>query len=630
MNAAAKKAFGSCRDANGLLSAHCAALPRPVPARDMLLQLGACDIQSLAVEAGDRHKWLVRATRLEAFGDDDVLVVGWDITDEDRRCRCEQAVARISLESVTSKDSGEFVEAALAEIGEALQSDRVFVFEAENGGIVCTHEWCNEGVRSLLGERISLGGATGQAATAGGRGEKEGAVPPELPEKLRSRMQAQGIRSALTMPLFVDGKFWGLVGVEEFSDERQWHDSEVHLLQTAARILTLRLQAEVARRREAEYNEQLIQSEKRAAVGKLAAGVAHNFNNLLEVILGETQIMLAEGSSAEHMRRLERIEEAALRGADLAQRLGTYAHGPEDDRQGIIEDLSALVEDVVQLAKPVWKDGPEQVGVTIAVHKSLEPVPPCIGDRSKIADLVVSLIRNAVEVMPEGGDLTIKTWSEPGACCLSVTDSGLGMSEEVCRRAFDPFFTTKGPQSPGLGLTVAQAVVRNAGGEVVLESKPKAGTTAIVRLPIASRIPAVRRQQKPRAEGVAHEAKSLRILVADDDPAVLAVVRDVLELLGHRPAVADSGRGALQLAEREQFDLVITDLGMPGMTGVQLAQILRSQYGDLPVILLTGWGDNLTAVRENPALDLVLSKPITVEQLREAIDSVAAGSRAAC
>ncbi len=267
----------------------------------------------------------------------------------------------------------------------------------------------------------------------------------------------------------------------------------------------------------------------------------------------------------------------------------------------------------------------EQAGTSIALHKFLASTPPCCGSRSALADLLMNLIANAAEAMPEGGDLTLKTWDEPGWCCLSVADTGGGGPDEVRQHAVDPFSTTKGPQSAGLGLTTEQAVARAAGDELFLESQPRGGTTITVRLPIATE---TEQPDPPMTDSLRQDVGSLQVLVVDDDPVVLDVLGDVLALLGHAPITAASGAQVLQAAHEAQPDLVITDLGMPEMTGTQLAEALKSQRGDLPVILLTGWGDSLVAGEQDEALDRIVAKPVTVDGLREAIAAVMANREA--
>jgi CheY-like chemotaxis protein len=230
-------------------------------------------------------------------------------------------------------------------------------------------------------------------------------------------------------------------------------------------------------------------------------------------------------------------------------------------------------------------------------------------------------VLNAVDAMPEGGRITIRTWVAAGWVHCMVADTGIGMTPEVQRHALEPFFTTKGVKSTGLGLSVNYGIVQRLGGELTIDSIDGRGTSITFKLPTADR-PA----PTPPAP-LAAPPRALRVLVIDDEREVRAMLADLLAAEGHEVAEAASGAEGLKHLEGDDaIDVVLSDLGMPGMTGWEVARAVKKRHPNLPVVLITGWGeDPESGPNDRSATDAIIAKPVTPVSLRAALARAAAG-----
>jgi CheY-like chemotaxis protein len=284
---------------------------------------------------------------------------------------------------------------------------------------------------------------------------------------------------------------------------------------------------------------------------------------------------------------------------------------------------------VAELTRARWRDQPQERGVTITLRTDLEPaLPALMGAESEIRDALTNLVFNAVDAMPEGGSLALRTLAqrlgdpdpnsaEPTHVCVEVVDTGTGMDESTRQRCLEPFFTTKGERGTGLGLAMVYGMAQRHSAELTLTSEPGKGTTVRLVFPVAV------------GDGSTAVASSgptfvgrLRILVVDDDPMLLKSLRDTLEGDGHVVTIADGGQQGVQkfLAAHgsgEPFAAVITDLGMPYFDGRRVASAIRAAAPHVPIILLTGWGERLLSDNDIPQdVDRVLAKPPRLHQLR--------------
>jgi signal transduction histidine kinase/CheY-like chemotaxis protein len=359
--------------------------------------------------------------------------------------------------------------------------------------------------------------------------------------------------------------------------------------------------------------ERVVRATTLSAVGELAAGAAHHLNNILAVIVGRAQILLRTVKDPAVERALKIVERAALDGAEVVRRVQQFSRARAGGEL-VPMDLNQIAGDALEFTRPRWQDEAQSQGRLIEAALEAGAIPQVLGQPSELREVIINLILNAVDALPEGGRIFLATRREGPRVSLSVTDNGTGMSQEVKARAFEPFFTTKGVKSTGLGLSVIHGIVQRHGGEIALESEEGKGTTVTVRLPVSEREEVA---AKARLSDPVHSA---RILLIDDEPNVREALADQLAIEGHSvTSAADGWQGLAVLEEGKPFDLVITDLGMPGMNGWEVAEVVRARFPGMPVVLVTGWASTLEPGEEK-RVDGVLNKPFQIEAVRELLD----------
>lgn len=369
---------------------------------------------------------------------------------------------------------------------------------------------------------------------------------------------------------------------------------------------------DITRRMQAE--EALEQGRRLEALGTLAGGVAHDLNNVLAAILGYAQLGRAEAAALSPALAddLAQVEAAAGRGATLVRRILQFARRQPVERVPVT--VATMVGEVVALLRPQL---PPDVTIDATIEASDAEV---LADPAELHQVVVNLCANAVHAMRRGGGtLHVTLRACPAHVQLVVRDEGEGMSEAVRARALEPFFTTRAPgEGTGMGLSVVHGVVRALGGTVTLESREREGTTATVTLPRHRATPTPVAPVAPVAAAVSPR----RVLLVDDEPLVLRTLQRVLEQAGHAVEPHGSATAALRalLARPGRVDVVVTDLTMPGMSGLELVEAARRAGLRTPVLLLSGYLDDDAAARAATFGDVrSLDKPVAVPELLEAV-----------
>ncbi|MGH7346259.1 MAG: ATP-binding protein, partial [Candidatus Rokuibacteriota bacterium] len=370
----------------------------------------------------------------------------------------------------------------------------------------------------------------------------------------------------------------------------------------------------------ASAQDQLVRTEKLRALGEMASGVAHDFNNLLASILGRAQLTLQRLQDPQLRKWLQVIERSALDGAQTVRRLQEFTR-TRRDQPFVAVDLNEIVRGALEITQSRWREETRSRGVDVEAQTSFGSLPTVAGDAAELREAMTNLILNAVDAMPTGGTLTLTTCVENNLIVVTVSDTGVGIPEAIRGKIFDPFFTTKGPQGTGLGLSMTYGILSRHGARITVDSQEGRGTT--FRLTFApSAVPdvLVRPASESPPPGV-----SLRCLVVDDEAEVARVLGDVLQTSGHRVAVLTDGADAIAQFRAEPFDLVFTDLAMPRVSGWQVAQAVKEIAPSVPVILVTGFGVELTAEeRQTQGVDLVLVKPL---KITDVLDAVARAAR---
>ena len=373
-----------------------------------------------------------------------------------------------------------------------------------------------------------------------------------------------------------------------------------------------------------DSQRQIVQQERFRAFGEMAGGVVHDFNNALMSITGYSDLLLEDESLMDDrdvLRQYLKMMNMAGRDAShVVSRLRDFYRPREESDVFSAVNLNDLIEEVVPLTKPKWHDHALETGRAIRIELELQKVPPVLGNGAELREIFMNLIFNAVDAMPDGGVITLRTEATDDAVKIEVADTGTGMTEEVRQCCLEPFFSTMGEKGTGLGLAMAFGIIRRHQGTLDIESAPGSGTTFRLTLPCHHAASAQSEDMRLT------RTRSLRVLVVDDEPSARDVVTQFLRGDGHRVTATDEGGKAMQRIMAEDFDVVISDLGMPGMDGLQLAREIHAVDPDQPVILLTGFG--FAPERQPKSVNCVLKKPLVREELRAAIHALAGAARA--
>jgi PAS domain S-box-containing protein len=396
--------------------------------------------------------------------------------------------------------------------------------------------------------------------------------------------------------------------------------SQIYVEVQSARLLfqnepaTMILVSDVSALR--DLQERLIRGEKLRALGELAAGVAHDFNNNLGIILGRTQLLQMKVSDPDVHAGLEVIRQAAMDGGQTVRRIQQYTRVREEAQREVLH-LPSIAAEVVEITKGKWKNDAERRGIKVDVRLETDDPPPILGTRAEIREALTNLIFNAVDALPMGGTIILRTRREGSDAVLEVEDNGVGMSAEVKGRMFEPFFTTKGLAGNGLGLSMVYGTIARHRGTVEVETAEQVGTT------VRMRFPAVDPSEGADPAPEQHRAPfGARVLVVDDEIELLEVMRDALSREGHEVATARCGNEGIRLFREGAFDAVLTDLGMPDVSGWEVARVVRQEGGPKPVLgLVTGWGATISDdVQLAHGIDFVISKPFEVDTLSSKVN----------
>jgi len=379
--------------------------------------------------------------------------------------------------------------------------------------------------------------------------------------------------------------------------------------------------------------EQFSQMEKLSALGELASGVAHDFNNTLAGILGRAQLLLRTTNDPEKIKRgLDIIIKTAEDGAKTVTRIQDFAR-QRRDRDFELVSIDQILTDAGEITRPRWKNWAEASNIHISLDLNTRSQAKVMGDDSELREVLVNMVFNAVDAMPVGGILSLSTRRVEESVVISIRDTGVGMDPEVRSRIFDPFFTTKGKAGLGLGLAVSFGIIRRHGGTIEVDSELGGGTEFRIILPLAavSTDSVTEEIVKPQLGPAAGNCISLvqdqiqtRILVVDDEDFVRELLKEILESEGCRVSVAENGSRALELFAETQFDGVFTDVGMPGMSGWELAHAIREQSEMIPIAVITGWGEAVGSNEQKAAgVDWVIAKPFTADRISELVKEIA-------
>jgi len=365
-----------------------------------------------------------------------------------------------------------------------------------------------------------------------------------------------------------------------------------------------------------QRREKATHAEKMAALGELSFGVAHNVNNTLTGILGRAQLLLRTKDTEKMASGIELIIKSAEDGAHIIRRIQDFAR-KQPSRKFQLVSVAELMKDVCEMSRPRWETGVEGSQIRMALFADCNA--SVMGDPVELREVLVNMIYNAIDATPAGGEIRLSAQESDRRVVLSISDTGTGMTPEVKSRLFDPFFTTKGKAGTGMGLAVSFGIIRRHNGSVEVESEQGRGTTFRVSLPVADTLMQGSEDASIKTESTAATEK-MRVMVVDDEFAVREVLREALEGEGCEVVVAESGEMALQLydAVDGKLDIVFTDIGMPEMSGWELAREIRKRSDTIPLAIVSGWADAISCDdRQAISADWVVAKPFDIATISE-------------
>ena len=375
--------------------------------------------------------------------------------------------------------------------------------------------------------------------------------------------------------------------------------------------------------------EQFSQLEKLSALGELASGVAHDFNNTLAGILGRAQLLERTNDLEKIKHGLEIIIKTAEDGARTVKRIQDFARQRRDHDFELVS-IDQILMDASEITRPRWKNCAEASNIHITLELQIGSNAMLMGDDSELREVLVNMVFNAIDAMPEGGTLTLSSRTEAQSVIVKIIDTGVGMYPEVRSRIFDPFFTTKGKAGLGLGLAVSFGIIRRHGGTIEVESQYGRGTEFCITLPVAKIAEKIATESENTAPALREEMPlktntqmPTRLLVVDDEEFVRELLRDILEGENCDVCLAESGSEALSLFKEMEFDGVFTDVGMPGMSGWELAREIRQTDKQIPIAVITGWGEAVASHEQKAAgVNWVVAKPFTADRIAELVQAV--------
>jgi PAS domain S-box-containing protein len=447
------------------------------------------------------------------------------------------------------------------------------------------------------------------------------------PDDMRQRLASLGGPAFMAVPLRVKREIIGALGLGA-PPGRRFTEAEVALGQTFADQAAIALEnsrlygdLRTALQAVEESQQRIVQGERLRALGEMAGGVAHDFNNVLAIIVGRAEVLLNETADLDLQRQLNVIIKVALDAAQTVKRIQEFTR-VRRARPFQLVTLSQLVEEIVEVTRSRWKDEAQSKGIRYEIVIDPAATPAIAGDPSEIREALTNIIFNALDAMPEGGRLELRTGVEGERVICTVTDTGIGMTDDVRQRIFDPFFTTKGERGTGLGLSVVYGIVSRHSGTIDVQSRAGHGTTFTLAFPVGE----ASDREVPSRPGEAPLKSRGRVLVIDDEKDVGDVLRDLLTRDGHDVVVCGDADTGLRRFEAEAFDLVITDLGMPEVSGWDVARQVKLGRPGTRVAMVTGWGDRIdTAEAEARGVDFVVAKPFKRDQIREVVAAALGG-----
>jgi len=430
-----------------------------------------------------------------------------------------------------------------------------------------------------------------------------------------------GLRGAFCFPVLSGGQVLGTMCFY-CREVRQPEKELLNMLLSIGNQIGLFIKQKQSESEVKKMEEALVHTERLKSLGTITAGVAHEFNNILAVMMGSAEVLEGGFKDDKELKKgLHAIIKAGGDGAEIVERMLTFAKTEAKDTSDyVFFDINHLIKEAIEFTMPRWKNMAQSKGISYCMDtEGMEEVPEIFCNPTELREVFMNLINNAMDAMSDGGGISFSSRSDESTVFVSVSDTGKGMSEEVKQKIFDPFFTTRRPQGTGLGMSVSYSVIKRHDGTIEVESEEGRGTTFNINIPI--RKEAV--QKVVTTEPVRKsKTKALHILVADDEKDICVNLNEFLSREGHTVKTVNGGAEAIELARKENFDLVLCDLAMPEVTGHDVLKALNELDKRPKVGLITGWDEKLTFDKGELKADFVAKKPFKLLELARQIDDV--------
>ena len=441
-----------------------------------------------------------------------------------------------------------------------------------------------------------------------------------LMKDVHENIQSLKNNAIVVIPIILKDNVIGTLFLRSVRDNKFFNEREIKFLKVVARIAANALDNAFLYENLESTRLQLVQSERLRALGELATGVAHNFNNLLSGILGHTQMLLSKDIDASIRERLQIVEKLVLDGGEIVRRIQEFT------RLRTTKDFSAvnlkdIINDVVRMTELKWSGGHNTSRIMLRVDANQMEIPIVDGNATELREVFINILFNAVDAMPNGGELRIRTETNGKNVFVYFIDTGEGMSEETRKRVFDPFFTTKGSKGTGLGMSVAYGIINRHNGQISIDSELGIGTTVTVQLPVSEKVI----KEIECNYGLRREERA-RILLIEDHKITLDVLAENLVNLGYYVQKVESGMAGIKIFKGGNYDIVITDVGLCDISGWTVSKKIKEISSHVPVVFITGWGNQLSSSQlKECGVDYVLTKPFKIEEIsaiiKKAIDS---------
>ncbi|MES2695267.1 MAG: ATP-binding protein [Verrucomicrobiota bacterium] len=461
-----------------------------------------------------------------------------------------------------------------------------------------------------------------------------------LDKPLLLRMGAAGLRAVVIAPLLVESRVFGVL-IAARREKASFTSSDCEFLrQLSDHVALAAHQSHLYTALQRAYDDlrqtqqAVMQQERLRALGQMASGIAHDINNAISPISLYIESMLERepNLTTQGRERLTIVQRAIDDVAQTVARMREFYRQRPQALSLVRVGLNPLIQQVIELTKARWHDMPQQRGIVFELRTEFAPDLPAIkGVEGEIREALTNLIFNAVDAMPTGGKIGLRTFVKHASngtnpadarVVIEVSDGGGGMSAETRRRCMEPFFTTKGERGSGMGLAMVYGMAKRHQGEIEIESTEGQGTSVQLLFPLAV-------GPDPFVDVAQHRPqRGLRLLLVDDDPLLLKSVSEILETDGHQVVTASGGQEGINtftdaVEQAQFFDAVITDLGMPYVDGRRVAAAVKAASAETAVFMLTGWGQRLAAEGDVPAqVDRVMNKPPKLRDLREVLATV--------